>query len=116
MPLHDLNRVMIRRNRHSTEQKARLSNRLRPVGLTLLLLFCLLLTGGMIATAGLYVTVTANLPPVEQAARFFDPADGLILQPSRLYDRSGETELLTLDNPGSQRGYVWLDTGQDPHF
>ncbi len=116
MPLHDLNRVMIRRNRRKTEQKGRLLSRLKPAGLTLLLLLSLLLTGGMIAAAGLYVTITANLPPVEQVARFFDPADGLILQPSRLYDRSGETELLTLDNPGSQRGYVWLDTDQDPHF
>jgi membrane peptidoglycan carboxypeptidase len=116
MPLHDLNRVMIRRNRHKAEKAGRLSSRLKPAGLTILLLLSLLLTGGMITAAGLYVKVTADLPPVEQAARFFDPADGLILQPSRLYDRSGETELLTLDNPGSQRVYVWLDTNQDPHF
>jgi membrane peptidoglycan carboxypeptidase len=116
MPLRDLNRVMIRRNRHKADKARRLSNRLKPAGFTLLLVFTLLLTIGLIAVASLYVNVTANLPPVEQAARFFDPNDGLILQPSRLYDRSGQTELLTLDNPGSLRAYVWLDPNQEVHF
>jgi len=116
MPLHDLNRVMIRRNRRKTEKEGRLSNRLKPAGFTFILIVSLVLAGGLIALASLYVKVTADLPPVEQAARFFDPSDGLILQPSRLYDRTGQTELLTLDNPGSLRGYVWLDTNQDPHF
>jgi membrane peptidoglycan carboxypeptidase len=116
MPLHDLNRVMIRRNRRKTEKEGRLSNRLKPAGFTFLLIISLVLAGGMIALASLYVKVTSELPPVEQAARFFDPSDGLILQPSRLYDRTGQTELLTLDNPGSLRAYVWLDTNQDSHF
>ena len=40
----------------------------------------------------------------------------VILQPSRLYDRTGQTELLTLDNPGALRAYVWLDPQQDVHF
>lgn len=116
MPLHDLNRVMIRRNRHKAEYRGRLYNRLKPAGFTILLLFSLLLTGGMIAAASLYVTVSADLPSIEQAACFFDPNDGLILQPSRLFDRTGQTELLTLDNPGSLRAYVWLDPNREVHF
>ena len=112
MPLHDLNLVMIRRNRHKAEKRGRLSNRLKPTGFTLLLLFSILLAGGLIAAAAVYVNVTQNLPSVEQAAIFFDPENGLILQPSRLYDRTGQTELLTLDNPAQYAPTSgWIPTG-----
>lgn len=116
MPLHDLNRVLIQRNRHKADRAGKLSNRLKPAGLGLLLLFSLLLAAGIISAAALYAQVTNNLPSIEAVETFFNPQDGLILQPSRLYDRSGHTELLTLDNPGALRAYVWLDPQQVIHF
>src|SRR5512133_3567810 len=116
MSVHNLNRVLIRRNRHTTEKAGMLSNRLRPAGFALLLIFSLLLTGAIIAAASFYTSVTADLPSLEAMAAFFNPQDGLILQPSRLYDRTGQIELLTLDNPGALRAYVWLDPQQDVHF
>lgn len=116
MPLHDLNRVLIERNRHKADRAARLSNRLKPVGFSLLLFFSLLLAAAIITSAALYSRVTGNLPAVESVEVFFNPQDGLILQPSRLYDRNGRTELLTLDNPGALRAYVWLDPQQEIHF
>ena len=116
MSVHDLNRVLIRRNRHTTEKAGMLSNRLKPAGFALLLIFSLLMTGAIIVAASFYTSVTADLPSLEAMAAFFNPQDGLILQPSRLYDRTGQIELLTLDNPGALRAYVWLDPQQDVHF
>ncbi len=116
MPLHDLNRVLIQRNRHKADRAERLSSRLKPAGLGLLLLFSLLLAAGIITAAALYTQVTSNLPAIEAVEVFFNPQDGLIMQPSRLYDRNGQTELLTLDNPGALRAYVWIDPRQDIHF
>ncbi len=116
MPLHDLNRVMIRRNRHKTEKAGRLSNRLKPAGFGLLLALSLVMAAVVLGVSWLYASVTAGLPSVQVVESFFNPADGLILQPSRLYDRSGQTGLLTLDNPGSLRAYVWLDPARDVHF
>ena len=116
MQLHEINRILIRRGQHKKQIAGRFSNRMKPAGFVALLILSLVLAGGIIAAAGTYVWVTADLPPVEEAAVFFDPQNGLILQPSRLYDRTGEHELFTLDNPGSLRAYVWLDPAQDVHF
>lgn len=116
MPLHDLNRVFIQRNRHKRDRAERFSTRLKPAGFVLLLIASLVLMVGILAAASLYADVTVDLPSIQVVEHFFNPTDGLILQPSRLYDRSGETELLTLDNPGALRAYVWLDPRQDVHF
>ncbi|NMB53450.1 MAG: hypothetical protein GYA15_02010 [Leptolinea sp.] len=116
MSLHDLNRVLIWRNRHKTDKAARLSSRLKPAGFGLLLLISILLAAGILLAAAAYVNITAGLPSVEEVNAFFDPNNGLILQPSRLYDRTGQIELLTLDNPGALRAYVWLDPQQEVHF
>ncbi len=107
---------MIRRNRHKTEKAERLSNRLKPVGFGLLLILSLVMAAAVLGASWLYASVTEGLPSVRAVESFFHPSDGLILQPSRLYDRSGQTELLTLDNPGSLRAYVWLDPSRDVHF
>jgi len=116
MPLHDLNRVMIRRNRHKTEKAERLSSRLKPVGFGFLLILSLVMAAAVLGASWLYASVTEGMPSIQEVETFFNPTDGLILQPSRLYDRSGQTELLALDNPGSLRAYVWLDPNRDVHF
>lgn len=116
MPLHDLNRTLILRGRKNKKTAESFSQRLKPAGFGFLLVMSLILAAVIIGSAGMYAWVTADLPPVEEMAAFFDPAEGLILQPSRLYDRTGQTELLTLDNPASLRAYVWLNPDQDVHF
>jgi membrane peptidoglycan carboxypeptidase len=116
MQLHELNRILIRRGQRKAAAARRTGSRLKPVGFAALLILSLVIAAGIIGAAGLYSQITIDLPPVQAAAEFFDPQNGLILQPSRLYDRSGQTELFTLDNPASIRAYVWLDPGRDVHF
>jgi membrane peptidoglycan carboxypeptidase len=116
MDLHEINRILIRRGRHKASIAGRLSSRLKPAGFFALLVLSLIIAGGIIASASLYTWVTSGLPSVQEAAVFFDPQNGLILQPSRLYDRTGQHELFTLDNPGSLRAYVWVDPARDVHF
>jgi len=116
MQLHEINRILIRRGQHKKQTAGRLPNRLKSAGFTALLIISFIIAGGIIAAASLYTWVTADLPSVEETAAFFDPQNGLILQPSRLYDRTGQHELFTLDNPGSLRAYVWLDPAQDVYF
>lgn len=55
-----------------------------------------------------YTDLTRDLPPVETLAALLEPPDGILLQPSKLYDRSG-THILTLLNLATQhRQYLHI--------
>ncbi len=45
-----------------------------------------------------------------------NPQQGQLLQPTRLYDRTGQQLLLTLENPGIPRRYLAVDPDQAEHF
>ena len=56
-----------------------------------------------------YSGLTQGLPSPEALPVLLNPPDGLLLQPTRLYDRSGEHLLLTLENPAATgRQYLYL--------
>jgi membrane peptidoglycan carboxypeptidase len=65
-----------------------------------------------IAIAGLllplnYARLTADLPSIDALPGLIEPPDGIYLQPTRFYDRTGEHRLLTLQNPASsERAYL----------
>ena len=46
-----------------------------------------------------YAEITNDLPSIDRLPALLEPPDGLFLQPTRLYDRTGEHLLLTLINP-----------------
>lgn len=77
---------------------------------TLALLACLL------AGSLLYAGVVSDLPSLSILPQLLDPQNGLYLQPTRVYDRSGQKLLLSLDNPGISRHYLYLDALQTDHF
>ncbi len=61
----------------------------------------------------LYIDLTRDLPSLDALPSLLDPPDGLMLQPTRFYDRSGEHILFTLENPAAQeREYLSLDRSQ----
>jgi membrane peptidoglycan carboxypeptidase len=60
----------------------------------------------ILATALVYADLTRGLPPVEELAALLNPRDGLLLQPTRLYDRTGQHLLATLAPNEGPRVYV----------
>ena len=62
-----------------------------------------------IAFAFLYAELTRDLPPVDALPVLLDAQTGTLLQPTRLYDRSGQVVIHTLENPGITRRYLSLD-------
>lgn len=79
------------------------------LGLTIAGLFGLLLAVGPILLAFSYSRMTRDLPPIEQLAALLESPDGLLLQPTRLYDHTGQVLLLTLENPDAPgRRYLSL--------
>jgi membrane carboxypeptidase/penicillin-binding protein len=49
-----------------------------------------------------YVDLTRSLPSVEILPTLLDAPNGLMLEPTRIFDRDGEHVLVTLDNPAAQ--------------
>jgi len=46
-----------------------------------------------------YSTLTQDLPSLETIPQLLEPPNGLLLEPTRFYDRSGKVILLELENP-----------------
>jgi membrane peptidoglycan carboxypeptidase len=60
-----------------------------------------------------YIYLVQNLPSPEHIPLMLDPPNGLLLEPTRIYDRSGERVLLTLENPAiNERRVLTLDPTQ----
>lgn len=79
------------------------------LGLGCSTLFSLLLALAGIVLAYTYADLTRSLPPVESLSVLLDPTDGLLMQPTRLYDQTGEHLLLSLENPSAPgRSYLRL--------
>lgn len=64
----------------------------------------------------LYTYLTADLPAVSQIQSLLDSQNGPLMEPTRIYDRTGHTLLLSLENPGIPRRYLYLDPNKSPHF
>jgi len=61
----------------------------------------------LVLTAALaYASLTRGLPPLEQLTLLLNPQDGQLLQPTRLYDRTGQHLIGTLSPTDSDRTYI----------
>lgn len=106
----------MRQRRHLRIHRAP-SRRLGRGCLVLALPVSLVLALASIVVALAYVSLTRGLPPVEALPAMLEPPDGLLLQPTRLYDRTGERVILTLENPAAPgRRYLRVrdEIGQMP--
>src|SRR5512140_1109851 len=64
------------------------------------------LVAAVLAAALAYAGLTRGLPPIEQLSVLLNPSDGLLLQPTRLYDRSGQHLLAVLAPTDATRIYT----------
>jgi membrane peptidoglycan carboxypeptidase len=107
--------VQRRRARRADERRSR-STRLRMggVGLGMLVSFLLALLILLIALA--YANLTSNLPNIEILPALLNPPDGLLLQPTRIYDRTGQHLLMTFAPNDSPRRYLPLNPQNPQHL
>lgn len=81
----------------------------RRLGLGLLAILAAAIGLAVIGLGWAYVEITSDLPAVDELAIMLDPQQGALLQPTRLYDRSGEHLIYSLENPGILRRPLPLD-------
>ena len=103
--------VIYRRQRRRAAARR---NPLGRLGLGCGVLVSLVLALGGFLTAFAYAGLTSDLPSVEVLPALLEPPEGRLLQPTRLYDRSGQHVLLVLQNPyAADREYLRLSPGQE---
>ncbi|HWR64722.1 MAG TPA: transglycosylase domain-containing protein, partial [Bellilinea sp.] len=76
-------------------------------GAALLLVTLVLL--GVLGLGIAYGSISSSLPEVDTLPVMLDPRSGSLLQPTRIYDRSGVHQLAVLENPGTQRRFLPLN-------
>ena len=76
-----------------------------------------ILGGLLILLAALtYADLTHDLPSIDILPILLNPPDGLLLQPTRIYDRSGEHPLLTLAPSDAPRHYLPINPQNPQHL
>ncbi len=88
--------------RHTRE--ARVRNSFLSAGM----IFSLFIAALLISAAFAYVNLTRDLPSIQTLAILLNPPDGLLLQPTRIYDRTGDHVLFTFAPNESPRRYIPL--------
>lgn len=116
--MHPLHQTIFIRRRREQEHKKKLRPRrfLATLGRSTILLVSFAFILAILAGSYAFTRVTRDLPSLDQIPLLLDANDGLFLQPTRIYDRSGEYLLAELENPGVERRYLRLDPDAANHF
>lgn len=104
-----------RRDRRLEKQRAS-SSRMRGVLLSAGMLISLILGLLIILGAFAYADITRDLPSVEILPRLFNPPDGLLLEPTRIYDRTGLQLLYTFSPTDAPRRYIPINEQNPQHI
>jgi membrane peptidoglycan carboxypeptidase len=116
--LPDLPITLLIKNRRTRQNRQRrsLQTRSRHATLAALAVLSLLISAVIVAGALVYASWTGDLPSLQAFPALLDTQNGSLAQPTRVYDRTGERLLLTLENPDVQRRYLAVDPGAPDHF
>jgi len=104
------------RHRRSAQHAGQFAQRLERSGPGCGAFLAVVFVTGLVALGLAYASLTQDLPAIESLPVLLHPGQGALLQPTRLYDRSGQRLLLSLENPGIERRYLSLDPDQPAHL
>lgn len=108
--------LLQRRLRRQSRRRCSLGHRTEQAGLAVGTLALVLLALTFITLAWSYSDLTANLPPISKLPTMLNAEDGLYLEPTRFYDRTGQHLLFTLQDPGAERRYLVFDPQKPDHL
>jgi len=116
LQLSQLSQLIGRRRKRRAEQTSRSRRPLRQLGLILAVGFLLAvaLAAGGLAVA--YSSLSADLPSVAGLPVLLNAQNGKLLQPTRLYDRTSEHLVASLENPGLERRFLPLNPAMTEHL
>ncbi len=104
-----------RRERRLARQRTA-SARTRSTFLSAGMVLSIILAALILASALAYADLTRGLPSIEILPRLLNPPDGLLLQPTRIYDRTGTHNLFTFAPSEFPRRYIPLNEQNPQHI
>ena len=104
-----------RRERRLARLRSR-ATRTRNTLLTVGMILSLVIAALIIVTAFAYVNLTRDLPSAQILPILLNPPNGSLLQPTRIYDRTGENILFTFAPDDEQRRYLPLSATNPQHL
>lgn len=108
--------ILRARRERRLEQQNKRSAQKRGMIISAGLLVSLLLAVAIIIGAFAYAEVTRELPSTDILPRLLNPPDGLLLQPTRIYDRTGLQLLATFAPNDSPRRYIPVNEQNPQHI
>lgn len=115
MPSQTISIVRRRRSRRAEGRHAR-ATRFRMGGVGFGIILSLLIAIIILLAALAYADLTRDLPNVDLLPTLLNPPDGLLLQPTRVYDRTGQRLLLTFAPSDATRRYIPLNPQAPQHL
>ena len=110
-------RTILRRRRDRRESSRRsVEARTRYVALGFGFVLSSLLALLILGAAFYYAELTRDLPSIQALPGFLNPPDGLLLQPTRVYDRTGQHVLKIFAPTESPRRYIPIDPQNPQHL
>ncbi|HSB02085.1 MAG TPA: transglycosylase domain-containing protein [Anaerolineales bacterium] len=104
-----------RRERRLARQRASESRRRNSL-LSMGIIISLLLAACITTSAFSYVRLTNDLPSIDILPQLLNPPDGLLLQPTRIFDRTRKNILFTFAPNDSARRYIPLNDANPQHL
>ncbi|HXF85921.1 MAG TPA: transglycosylase domain-containing protein [Anaerolineales bacterium] len=104
-----------RRERRLAKQRAR-EARARNFLLSVGTILSLLIAALILFTALAYANLTRDLPSIHTLPILLNPPDGILLQPTRIYDRTGEHLLYTFAPTDTPRRYIPIGETNPQHL
>jgi membrane peptidoglycan carboxypeptidase len=108
--------ILRRRRERRLADRQRSDSRLTRGFLGTGLVLAIFLAGLIIGGAFAYASLTADLPAIDLLPALLEPPNGSLLQPTRIYDRSGEHLLAVLAPHDVPRNYVPLAATASEHI
>lgn len=103
-------RIIRSRQRRKRRYHRSITNGLSHIALVLGVIICLLVSSAIIGTTIFLVSLTQSLPNPENLPLLFEPPGGQLLQPTRIYDRSGKHLIAILENSqATDRQYLYYN-------
>ena len=104
------NLTTVRQRRHRRDQtRSSAQSRSRRAVFGFGLVVSTVVVALVLAASLAYASLTIGLLPIEQLSVLLNPLDGQLLQPTRLYDRTGQHLIATLSPTDSPRTYISYD-------
>ncbi|HSM23769.1 MAG TPA: transglycosylase domain-containing protein, partial [Anaerolineaceae bacterium] len=109
-----LQTLLIIKDRKKRRYQASVKNKssFKKLSLISVILFLMIIASIPLIGGYFYIQLTSDLPSAEWISAYLNPQNGILLEPTTLYDRDAQNEIYRLQHQGNSRKFLSLDPNQ----